>query len=315
MKIAVNSLLSLLDVGTGFCYWLLGRDLLEDEIKRIEQLFIKGIVILLIHSPHQSSNFLVQKPEDECDLINELNSLSPSKDLLLVCDGKNHNLVQWCVLNHYTRGLLVLLEYGCNPSRTGLSGYDLPLALACCLGHRDMIELLLNYGANPSGTTMLSASILTYLSEERHDERYLKLMDLFKYRTSITSLNIVLIFDDLAMFHLLMGETSCSTSVSGSSTSLCSAVNMTHTIDDCPMRIAETDFDIFREKLKIDNYVENILRQDGEECLEQTTPQQQQMITNDDLSDCAEHGHLFSFCDTLDGESAVVNQDEGMQVS
>lgn len=42
MKIAVNSLLSLLDVGTGFCYWLLGRDLLEEEIQRIEQLFIKG---------------------------------------------------------------------------------------------------------------------------------------------------------------------------------------------------------------------------------------------------------------------------------
>ncbi len=43
MKIAVNSLLSLLDVGTGFCYWLLGRDLLEEEVKRIEELFIKGI--------------------------------------------------------------------------------------------------------------------------------------------------------------------------------------------------------------------------------------------------------------------------------
>lgn len=247
-----------------------------------------------------------------------MNSLSPSKDLLLVCDRKNHNLVQWCVLNHYTRALHVLLEYGCNPSRTGLPGYDLPLAIACCLGHTDMIELLLNYGANPSGTTMLSTDILRYLSQENHDERYLKLIDLFKYRTSITSLNIVLIFDDLAMFHLLMGETICSTSVSGSLTSSCSAVNMTHTIDDCPMKIADTDFDIFREKLKIENYVENILRQDGEECSEQQQPQQrqqQQMVTNDDLSDCADHGHLFSFCDTIDGESAVVNHDDGMQVS
>ena len=42
MKIAVNSLLSLLDVGTGFCYWLLGRDLLEEEVKRIESLFVRG---------------------------------------------------------------------------------------------------------------------------------------------------------------------------------------------------------------------------------------------------------------------------------
>jgi hypothetical protein len=42
MKIAVNSLLSLLDVGTGFCYWLLGRDLLEEEVKCIQELFIKG---------------------------------------------------------------------------------------------------------------------------------------------------------------------------------------------------------------------------------------------------------------------------------
>ena len=54
MKIAVNSLLSLLDVGTGFCYWLLGRDLLEEEVKRIQELFLKGkyifwCVILFIH--------------------------------------------------------------------------------------------------------------------------------------------------------------------------------------------------------------------------------------------------------------------------
>jgi hypothetical protein len=47
MKIAVNSLLSLFDVGTGFCYWLLGRDLLEEEVKRIQDLFIKGIYSLI----------------------------------------------------------------------------------------------------------------------------------------------------------------------------------------------------------------------------------------------------------------------------
>ena len=52
MNIAVNSLLSLLDVGTGFCYWLLGRDLLQEEIQRLEQLFIKGIhsfVLMIIN--------------------------------------------------------------------------------------------------------------------------------------------------------------------------------------------------------------------------------------------------------------------------
>jgi len=52
MKIAVNSLLSLLDVGTGFCYWLLGRDLLEEEVKRIQDLFIKGIYSLFYIDSH-----------------------------------------------------------------------------------------------------------------------------------------------------------------------------------------------------------------------------------------------------------------------
>jgi hypothetical protein len=136
-------------------------------------------------------------------------------------------------------------------------------------------------------------------------------MDLLKYRNSITSLSIVLTFDDLAMFRLLMGETIPSTSISGSSTSSCSSVNMTYTIDDSNMKIPETDFDIFREKLKIENYVDNIIPHDGEECLEQ---QQQNIIPNDDLSDYAEHGPFFSFCDTLDAESAVVNHDDGIQV-
>jgi len=218
MKITVNSLLSLLDVGTGFCYWLLGRDLLEEEVKRIQELFIRGISSFIYNKINFylfHLNFLVQKPEDEFDLIHELNSLSPGKDLLLVCDRKKHNLVQWCVLNNYTQALIVLLEYGCNPTRTGLPGYDLPLALACCLGHMDMIQLLLNYGANPSGTTILSTDTLTYLSKENNQERYLKLIDLFKYRNSITSLSIVLTFDDLAMFRLLMGETIRSSSISG----------------------------------------------------------------------------------------------------
>jgi hypothetical protein len=219
------------------------------------------------------------------------------------------------VLNNYTQALTVLLEYGCNPTRTGLSGYDLPLALACCLGHMDMIEFLLNYGANPSETTMLSSDTLTYLSQKTTKERYLKLIDLLKYRNSITSLSIVLTFDDLAMFHLLMGETIRSTSISGSSISSCSSVNVTPTIDDCNMKISETDFDIFREKLKIENYVENMIPHDGEECLEHQHPHQQNIITNDDLSDYVEHGHFFSLCDTIDAESAVVNHDDGIPVS
>jgi len=175
-----------------------------------------------------------------------------------------------------------------------------------------MIELLLNYGANPSASTILSSDTLAYLSQENNKERYLKLLDLLKYRTSITSLSIVLIFDDLSMFRLLMGETIRSSSISGSSISSCSSVNMTHIIDDSNMKISETDFDIFRDKLKIENYVENIIQHDGEECLEQ---QQQNINTNDDLSDYAEHGNFFSFCDTLDAESAVVNHDDGIQVS
>ncbi|CAF1024508.1 unnamed protein product [Adineta steineri] len=302
MKIAVNSLLSLLDVGTGFCYWLLGRDLLEEEIKRIQELFIK-----------------VQKPEDEYDLIDELNNLSPGKDLLLVCDRKNHNLVQWCVLNHYIQALIVLLEYGCNPTRTGLSGYDLPLALACCLGHMDVIQLLLDYGANPSESTILSTDILKYLSQKTDKERYLKLIDLFKYRNCVTSLSIVLTFDDLSMFRLLMGETIRSLSISNSSTSSLSSINMIQqTIDDSNIKISETDYDIFREKLKIENYVTNIISQENDECMEQQQQQQQNqqnIITNDNLSDYTDHGHFFSFCDTIDAESAVVNHDDGIQVS
>jgi hypothetical protein len=279
------------------------------------RIIYKRYFFTLLYQHHFLSfivNFLVQKPEDEFDLIRELNSLLPGKDLLLVCDRKNHNLVQWCVLNNYRQALIVLLEYGCNPTRTGLSGYDLPLALACYLGHMDMIELLLNYGANPSASTILSSDTLAYLSQENNKERYLKLIDLLKYRTSITSLSIVLTFDDLPMFRLLMGETIRSSSISGSSISSCSSVNMTHIIDDSNMKISETDFDIFRDKLKIENYVENIIQHDGEECLEQ---QQQNINTNDDLSDYAEHGNFFSFCDTLDAESAVVNHDDGIQVS
>ncbi|CAF4607754.1 unnamed protein product, partial [Rotaria magnacalcarata] len=73
------------------------------------------------------------RPEDEVVLQHELNNLTPGKDLLLVCNTQNYNLVQWCILNNYIQALTTLLEYGCNPARTGLSGYDLPLVLACCL--------------------------------------------------------------------------------------------------------------------------------------------------------------------------------------
>lgn len=217
------------------------------------------------------------------------------------------------MLNKYTQALLVLLEYGCNPCRTGVSGYDLPLALACCLGQIDTIQLLLDYGADPSESTTLSADILKYLSEETDRERHAKLLDLLKYRSCVTSLSIVLTFDDLAMFHLLTGETIRSMSVSGSSNSSLSSMNITQTIDDTNMKLPDADFDIFRDKLKIENYVENILPTDADECLEQQQ-QQHNVATNDDLSDYADHGHFFSFCDTVDVESAAVNHDEGIQV-
>jgi hypothetical protein len=180
------------------------------------------------------------------------------------------------------------------------------------LGHINIVQLLLNYGANPSESTILSTETLEYLSHENNKERYLKLIDLIRYRNSITSLSIILTFDDLAIFRLLMGETIRSSSISDCSTSSTSSVNLTHTIDDSNMKITETDFDIFREKLKIENYKENIIPNDNEECLEQ---QQQNINTNDDLSDYAEHGHFFSLCDTVDGESAVANHEDGIQVS
>ncbi|CAF2759143.1 unnamed protein product [Rotaria sp. Silwood2] len=293
MKGAVDSLLSLLDVGTSFCYWLLGRDLLEEEVKCIQELFIK-----------------VKKSEDELILLNELNCLPPGKDLLLICNTKNYNLVQWCILNNYTKALTVLLEYGCNPTRTGLSGYDLPLALACCLSRMDMIQILLNHGANSSETTVLSPTTLQYLSEQNNSKKYLKLIDLLKNRNTINSLNIVLNFDDLAMFHLLMGEKIRSPLISDSSASSY-FVHMIQTNEDSNMKIFETDFDLFRDKLQIENYVENIIPIDAEESMEQQ--QQQNIITNDDLSDYTEHGQFFSFGDTFDGELAPVNQYDGIQ--
>ncbi|CAF1203601.1 unnamed protein product [Rotaria sordida] len=300
MKIAVNSLLSLLDVGTSFCYWLLGRDLLEEEVKCIQELFIK-----------------VKNPEDELILINELKCLSPGKDLLLICNTKNYNLVQWCILNNYTQALNILLEYGCNPTRTGLSGFDLPLALACCLNRMDMIQILLDYGANKSETTILSSTTLQYLSQQTNKEYYLKLIDLLKNRNSINSVNIALKFDDLAMFNLLMGETIHSLLISDSSTSSSSSfAHMIQTNNDSNIKISETDSDLFRDKLKIENYVERQISIDAEDSVEQQQQQQQQqqhIIPNDDLSDYAEHGHFFYLCDTVDGESPAVNQYDGIQ--
>ncbi|CAF0756503.1 unnamed protein product [Rotaria sp. Silwood1] len=296
MKGAVNSLLSLFDVGTSFCYWLLGRDLLEEEVKCIQELFIK-----------------VTKPEDELILIHELNCLPPGKDLLLVCSTKNYNLIQWCILNNYTQALTVLLEYGCNPTRTCLSGYDSPLALACCLCRMDMIQILLSHGTNPSETTLLSPTTLQYLSQQINKEYYLKLIDLLKHRNNINSLDIVLKFDDLAMFHLLMGEKIRSPSISDSSTSS-SFVHMIQTSNDSNMKLSEIDFDLFRDKLKMENYVEDIIPIDAEESMEQQQQQQKQnIITNDDLSDYTEHGHFFSFCEPFDGELAAVNQYDGIQ--
>ena len=254
----------------------------------------------------------MQTADDESTLIDELHSLSPGKDLLLVCDTNNHNLVQWCVLNNYQQALIFLLNYGCNPTRTGLPDCDSPLALACCLNHVEMIQLLLEHGANPSQTTMLSNETLAYLSQQNHRERYVKLIDLLKYRPTISSLSIVLTFDDLSMFRLLMGESISSPSLSGSSVASSSSGNLLEAADEQNIKAPDSDFDMFREKLKIENYVDGMALNERDDCLEQ---QQQNMVTNDDLSDYAEHGHFFSFCETMDVESAFVNPDDGTQVS
>ncbi|CAF4459357.1 unnamed protein product [Rotaria socialis] len=285
MKIAAKSLLTLLDVGTGFCYWLLGRDLLEEEIQCIQNLFNK-----------------VKRSEDEVVLQHELNNLTPGKDLLLVCNAQNYNLVQWCILNNYTQALTTLLEYGCNPSRTGLSGYDLPLALACCLNRINMIKLLLDYGANPSETTELSSATLKYLAQENNKEYYSKLIDLIKNRITVTALNIVLKFDNLEMFGLLIRDIVLSPSRYSEDT--------TQRIDHANLKISDNEFEMVCDKLKIENYVEKIIASDNEEC----TEQQQQIATNDDLSDYVEYKPLFSFCDTLDVDSIVVNNYDDRQV-
>ena len=82
-------------------------------------------------------------------------------------------------------------------------------------------------------------------------------------------------------------------------------------VDEHRAKTSEADFDIFREKLKLDHYNEDMPPNDADECMEK---QQQHIMTQDDMSDCAEQGAFFSFCDTLDGESAVVNHDDATQV-
>ena len=266
---------------------------------------------------------LVQKPDDQSILIDELRSLSPGKDLLLVCDQHNHNLIQWCVLNNYVQALIVLLEYGCNPTRTGQPNQDLPLAIACCLGEIDIIQLLLDYGANPSQTTMLSNEILEYLAEKTSKEHYLKLIDLLKYKSTISSLNIVFTFDDLSIFRLLMGETieiSAISSVSLSTNALPSlTMNVPNVMNDNQTKLSQIECDIFSENSKLDRDVDEIIvhhhsSHPTDDCLDKQH-QQQNIIAHDDLSDYAEQGPFFSFCDTLDVESAVVNHDDGVQVS
>lgn len=261
---------------------------------------------------------LVQKPDDEYILIDELRSLSPGKDLLLVCDRHDHNLIQWCILNNYVQALIVLLEYGCNPTRTGQPDRDLPLALACSLGQIEVIQLLLDYGANPSQTTFLSPEALETLAEKTTKEHYLKLIDLLKYKPNVSSLNIILTFDDLSIFRLLMGETIQTSSISESSSSsvLSPSVNETPMMNDHSKKSSEDECDLFREKLKFDHYAEEIIahHQSSDDGLEKPPIAQQNLISSDDLSDYAEQGAFFSFCDTADAESAVVNHDDGAQV-
>lgn len=214
--------------------------------------------------------------------------------------------MQWCILRNYTQALLVLLEYGCNPTRSGLPDYDLPLALACCLGQREIIRHLLEHGAVPSQTTMLSENTLDILCQNETHERHVKLLGLLKYRTNISSLSIVLTFDDLMIFRLLMGETD-PTIVSSSMHSI--MIN-----DDQQSRTADHDSDIIRDNFKLEQIHEPCLTHVTEDCMDKQQSSQQIGIIHDDLSDYAEHGPLFSFCDTLDVESAVINQDDCNQV-
>ena len=254
---------------------------------------------------------IVRKSDDEYILIDEIRNLSPGKDLLLVCDSNSHNLVQWCILHNYTKALIVLLEYGCNPSRSGLPDNDLPLALACCLGQRETIQLLLNHGAVPSQITMLSEKTLEYLAQQNNRDRYMKLYDLLKYRTSISPLSIVLTFDDLVTFQLLMGETDSTPSSSDLFHMLLPLTNSASTIEESHNKASDVEIDMICEKLKLKQYTDESLPQDTEDCMDK---QQQNTVVHDDLSDYAEHGPFFSFCDTIDVESGVINHDDATQV-
>lgn len=225
---------------------------------------------------------------------------------------ENHNLMQWCILKNYTQALGVLLDYGCNPTRTGLSGYDLPLPLACCLSRTEIIQSLVEHGASLSETTELSRSTLKYLSQEIDKDRYSKLIDLMRDRNNVTALNIVLKFDDVEMFRLLMREPICSPSISDSSMSSSSSDNLTHALDNSNMKISDNDFDMYHDKLKVSNYVAKIMPLYHEESMEaqQTSPN-----VHDDLSDYVEQGPFFSLSEIVDGDSMAVNHYHRKQVS
>ncbi|CAF5215620.1 unnamed protein product [Rotaria magnacalcarata] len=91
--------------------------------------------------------------------------------------------------------------------------------------------------------------------------------------------------------------------------------NITQSIDHANLKISDNEFEIVCDKLKIENYAEKIIPFDNEECIEQQQQQhqQKQIVTNDDLSDYVEYKPLFSFCDTLDVDSIVVNHYDDRQ--
>lgn len=155
---------------------------------------------------------------------------------------------------------------------------------------------------------------LKYLSQENNQERFSKLNNLLQHRDFITPLSIVLTFDDLSMFRLLMGDKIRSPSVSGSSSSSSSSsINMMQTIETPNIKTPEIDFDLFHDKLKTENYADHMPPMDAEESNEQHQ-QQQNISPNDDLSEYADHRHFFSFYDSLDAEYVAVNNYDGRQV-
>lgn len=163
MQLMIKTALSLVDIGNSIIYHLLGRQLDSNDIKIINKLFIED----------ENYNWK--------ELIRKINK---GKDILLIKNNENFNLLQYSILKSKFDLIQYLLDYGCDSNRGSslvLTSFDKcncnegkifydqtsnhtckqltcidenecdrPLLLACTLYNINNLEYLLN--GRPVGT-------------------------------------------------------------------------------------------------------------------------------------------------------------------